>query len=122
MESKSNDMEDDKIVSPAAGDDERVNEPNYIEVVNKVPQVEEDEEITVEDGSNIEAEGQNIDVEPSPITTSQDNDQRHDDDKVVDTMHEDDGCPQGQDDHETEVCHSGFWYSQGTISANLSQV
>ena len=30
-ESKSNDMEDDKIVSPAAGDDKRVNEPNYIE-------------------------------------------------------------------------------------------
>ena len=86
---EANDMDDNEIVSPAAGGDERVNEPsdmeevsqaaagdeersnepNDTEEVEKVDLVECDEETTVEDGSSME-----VVAEPSSTTTNHDND------------------------------------------------
>ena len=93
-------MEDVDIISPAAGDVEMNNEPNDLEGVDTVPQVEGDEEMTVEGESNIEVEGQSLAAEPFPSTTSHDKDQRVDE-VVNDTIHEDDGSHQ-----ETEVCQT----------------
>ena len=120
---EANDMDDDEIVSPAAGGDERViepsdiedvdkvsqaaaddeersNEPNDREEVVKVPQVEGDEETTVEGGSSME-----VVAEPSSTITNHDNDQVDEVDNV--TIHEDDDVSP-PDDHETEVCLSGI--------------